>query len=273
MNKPVESSTATTERLEHVVEGVEEQPVYLSIIVPAYNEEKRLPATLEEIDAFLRTQPYTYEVIVVENGSTDRTTEVAEAFAAEHPYVRVLHSRKGKGAAVKTGMLNARGEYLFICDADLSMPIEEVTKFLPPALDDYDIAIGSREVPGARRYDEPFYRHLQGRVFNWIVRVLAVPGIQDTQCGFKCFRRDVALDVFPYQTTDGWSFDVEVLYIARARGYRLVEVPINWYYKENSRINPVKDALSMLWEVLKIRWNAWRGLYNRKGERRNEASK
>ncbi len=263
MNKIQEAETATTELRQDKVENQEEQPVYLSIIVPAYNEEKRLPATLEQIDAFLRTQPFTYEVIVVENGSTDRTTEVAEAFAATHPYVRVLHSRKGKGAAVKTGMLNARGEYLFICDADLSMPIEEVTKFLPPLLNSYDIAIGSREVPGAKRYDEPFYRHLEGRVFNWIVRLLAVPGIQDTQCGFKCFRREVALDVFPYQTMDGWSFDVEVLYIARARGYRLVEVPINWYYKENSRINPIKDALSMLWEVLKIRLNAWKGVYDK----------
>ncbi len=246
--------------------------VFLSIIIPAYNEEKRLPSTLESIDAFLQKQPYSYEVLVVENGSTDATTQVAEAFAATHPYVRVLHSRKGKGAAVKMGMLNARGEYLFICDADLSMPIEEITKFLPPVLDDYDIAIGSREVPGAQRYNEPFYRHLEGRVFNWIVRLLAVPGIQDTQCGFKCFRREVALDVFPYQTMDGWSFDVEVLYIARSRGYKLVEVPINWYYKENSRINPLKDAIDMLVEVIKIRINAWRGVYDRGAERKYPAS-
>lgn len=245
------------------MESQADPSVFLSIIVPAYNEEKRLPATLEQIDAFLQTQSFSYEVIVVENGSTDRTTEVAETFAATHPYVRVLHSRKGKGAAVKMGMLNARGEYLFICDADLSMPIEEITKFLPPVLNSYDIAIASREVPGARRYNEPFYRHLEGRVFNWIVRLLAVPDIQDTQCGFKCFRREVALDVFPYQTMDGWSFDVEILYIARARGYRLVEVPINWYYKENSRINPLKDAISMLWEVVKIRINAWKGVYDR----------
>ena len=238
--------------------------VFLSIIIPAYNEETRLPQTLEEIDRFLQQQSYTYEVIIVENGSTDRTTEVAESFARQHPYVRVLHSRKGKGAAVKTGILNARGEYLFICDADLSMPIEEVSKFLPPVLNSYDIAIASREVPGARRYDEPFYRHLEGRVFNWIVRVLAVPGIQDTQCGFKCFKREVALDIFPYQTMDGWSFDVEVLYIARKRGYRLVEVPINWYYKANSRINPIQDAIDMLVEVFKIRLNAWKGIYERK---------
>ena len=248
---------------EKVIQAAEER-VFLSIIVPAYNEEKRLPSTLEEIDAFLRTQPFSFEIIVVENGSTDRTTEVAESFAATRPYVRVLHSPKGKGAAVKMGMLHARGEYLFICDADLSMPIEEVTRFLPPALDGYDIAIGSREVPGARRYNEPFYRHLEGRIFNWIVRLLAVPGIQDTQCGFKCFRREVALDLFPYQTMNGWSFDVEILYIARQRGYRLVEVPINWYYKQNSRINPIKDAIDMFLEVIKIRLNGWRGVYEKR---------
>ncbi len=240
-----------------------DEPIFLSIIVPAYNEEKRLPGSLEAIDRFLQQQSYTYEVLIVENGSTDGTTDVAERFAEEHPYVRVLHSRKGKGAAVKVGVLSARGEHLFICDADLSMPIEEVNKFLPPVLDGYDIAIASREVPGARRYNEPFYRHLEGRVFNWIVRILAVPGIQDTQCGFKCFKRDVALEIFPYQTMDGWSFDVEVLYIARRRGCRLVEVPINWYYKANSRINPIKDALDMLVEVIKIRLNAWRGMYER----------
>ncbi len=241
-----------------------EEPIFLSIIIPAYNEEERLPQTLEEIDRFLRQQSYTYEVLIVENGSTDRTTEVAERFAATHSYVRVLHSRKGKGAAVKTGVLNARGEYRFICDADLSMPIEEVNKFLPPLLDDYDIAIASREVPGARRYNEPFYRHLEGRIFNFFVRLLAVPGIHDTQCGFKCFKREVALDIFSYQRMDGWSFDVEVLYIARKRGYRLVEVPINWYYKANSRINPIQDAINMFLEVLKIRINAWKGLYDKR---------
>jgi len=260
------TETHLTEPLSVSLQVKEENPTdesapFLSIIIPAYNEEHRLPETLTQIDAFLGQQPYTYEVLVVENGSTDRTTEVADAFARTHPYVRVLHSRQGKGIAVKTGMLSARGRYLFICDADLSMPIEEINKFLPPVLDGYDVAIASREIEGARRYGEPTYRHLQGRVFNWIVRLLAVPGIRDTQCGFKCFRREVALDIFPYQTMDGWSFDVEVLYIARQRGYRLVEVPINWYYRENSRINPIKDAVDMFLEVVKIRINAWRGVY------------
>jgi dolichyl-phosphate beta-glucosyltransferase len=158
-------------------------------------------------------------------------------------------------------MLAARGEYLFICDADLSMPIEEVAKFLPPQLEDYDVAIASREVEGARRYGEPAYRHLMGRVFNFLVRLLAVPGFQDTQCGFKCFRREVARDIFPYQTMDGWGFDVEVLFIARKRGYRIVEVPINWYYMANSRVKPIRDTLSMLGELLQVRLNDWQGMY------------
>jgi dolichyl-phosphate beta-glucosyltransferase len=207
-------------------------------------------------------------VVVVNNNSSDATPAIAEAFAAEHPdYARVLHEpRQGKGAAVKTGMLNGRGDYLFICDADLSMPIEEVNNFLPPTVDGYDVAIASREAPGARRIGEPEYRHLMGRVFNLIVRVFAVPGIQDTQCGFKVFRREVAHEVFPKQTIDGWGFDVEVLFIARKLGYRLIEVPITWYYKEQSRVKPIHDSINMFVEVLRVRMNGWRGLYGR-GER------
>ncbi|RME57524.1 MAG: glycosyltransferase family 2 protein [Caldilineae bacterium] len=238
------------------------------MVIPAYNEESRLPATLEKIGAFLRKQPYRSEVLVVENGSSDRTNEVALAYAAqvrpEDPFtVELLHSDKGKGAAVKTGMLVGQGDYLFICDADLSMPIEEVTKFLPPHLDGYDVAIASREIAGAVRYNEPVYRHIMGRVFNFIVRTLIVPGIEDTQCGFKCFTREAAQQIFPYLTISGWGFDPEVLYIARVRGLKLVEVPINWYYMEESRINPIRDTISMLREVLRVRRNGMRGLYTR----------
>ena len=152
------------------------------------------------------------------NSNRDATPRIAEAFASEHPYARVLTSRGGKSAAVRTGMLAGKGDYLFICDADLSMPIEEVNKFMPPVRDGYDVAIASREVPGSRRIGEPEYRHFMGRVFNFIVRVLAIPRIHDTQCGFKVFRRDVAEEVFRLQTIDGWAFDVEVLFIALKRG-------------------------------------------------------
>jgi dolichyl-phosphate beta-glucosyltransferase len=240
---------------------------FLSIIIPAHNEEHRLPGSLDKIVAFLGRQDYQAEVIVVENASQDNTAGVVKEFMVRYPFISLIEEkRRGKGLAVKRGILAGRGQYLFICDADLSMPIEEVAKFLPPQLQDYDVAIASREVEGARRYGEPAYRHLMGRVFNFLVRLLAVPGFQDTQCGFKCFRREVAHDIFPYQTMGGWGFDVEVLFIARKRGYRIVEVPINWYYSPSSRISPIKDTFSMLRELLKVRLNDWRGIYARMSE-------
>jgi dolichyl-phosphate beta-glucosyltransferase len=242
----------------------------LTIIIPAYNEERRLPPTLDKIAAFLRGQPYRSEVLVIENGSRDATSAVTEAFAAKHvrpedPFVvTLMHSSPGKGAAVRHGMLNGQGEYLFICDADLAMPIEEIAKFLPPTLPRgaYDIAIASREARGAVRIDEPVYRHVMGRVFNFLVRVLAVSGIQDTQCGFKMFTREAAQLAFPLQQLNGWSFDVEVLYIARRHHLRLIEIPIRWYYQSDSRVRPVQDTINMVRELLKIRSNGRRGLYD-----------
>ena len=143
------------------------------------------------------------------------------------------------------------------------MPIEEVAKFLPPQQepDGYDVAIASREIAGAVRHNEPFYRHLMGRVFNYVVRKLIIPGIEDTQCGFKMFTRDAAAQVFPHQTIDGWGFDPEILYISHIRGLLLVEVPINWYYMAESRVNPLVDTFTMVREVLRIRRNGLRGIY------------
>ncbi|MCX8025796.1 MAG: glycosyltransferase family 2 protein [Thermanaerothrix sp.] len=236
----------------------------LSIIIPAYNEEHRLPGTLQAIHDFLAGQPYTAEVLVVENGSTDATLAVAQAYAARLPYLRVFHEDiRGKGWAVRRGMLAAVGAYRFICDADLSMPINEVNRFLPPQLPpEVDIAIASREAPGARRYGEPEYRHLAGRVFNWMVRLLALPGLQDTQCGFKMFRAAVAEDLFRHQTITGWTFDVEVLFIARRRGYKIVEIPIPWYFNPESKVRLWRDARQMFLDLLTIRRNARRGLYD-----------
>jgi dolichyl-phosphate beta-glucosyltransferase len=236
----------------------------LSLVIPAYNEgdEDRLPESLRHITEFVASQSYAVEVIIVNNNSTDNTLAIAEEAAAEFPYIRVLtEMTQGKGAAVRTGMMAAEGEYLFICDADLSMPIEEVSKFLPPELSGYDIAIASREAPGSRRVDEPEMRHIMGRVFNFIVRVIAVRGLQDTQCGFKCFRRDVALELFPLQSIDGWAFDVELLFIAQQRGFNIIEVPITWYYKDHSKIKPMTDSVKMLVETIRIRLNGWRGRY------------
>lgn len=245
-----------------------EQP-FLSIIIPAYNEEKRLPPSLHKIAKFLRQQTYRAEVIVVENGSTDNTAQTVLDFIQQYIIpddnfeLILLKSAPGKGAAVKKGMLAGRGDYLFICDTDLAMPIEEITKFLPPVIDahSYPVAIASREAPGAVRYDEPFYRHLMGRVFNLLVRWMAVPEIQDTQCGFKCFNRKAAQLIFPLQKIPGWGFDVEVLYIALQHNLSLIEIPINWHYQDDSRIRPVQDTFNMVVELLKIRRYGRLGTY------------
>ena len=234
----------------------------LSIVIPAHNEETRLPPSLEKIDSFIRTQPFGIEVVVVENGSHDRTFEIASAYANQHSYLRVIQeTQRGKGRAVRTGMQAATGEYRFICDADLSMPIEQVLRFIPPAFSNPAVVIASREAKGAVRYGEPAYRHFIGRVFNTIVRVMALPGLQDTQCGFKCIRGDVAEKIFPLQTLEGMSFDVEVLFIARRMGYPILEAPIDWYFNADSRVRLVQDSLRMFTDLIAIRRNAARGLY------------
>jgi dolichyl-phosphate beta-glucosyltransferase len=238
---------------------------FLSLIIPALNEERRLPDTLEQVAAYLQSRPYDYEILVVENNSTDNTLAIAQAFAEEHPQVRVLHNaQRGKGRAVRQGMLEARGQYRFMCDADLSMPINELSKFLPPAMTGYDIVIASREAPESIRYDEPVYRHLGGRAINLIIRLLALPGLHDSQCGFKCFTAQAADDLFRIQTLNGWSFDIELLFVARRRGYRMIEVPIHWYYHSESKVHAVRDAVRMIGDIFTIRRNAMRGLYGGK---------
>lgn len=204
-------------------------------------------------------------MIVVENGSTDKTFEVAQKFADQHKNLRVIHNQeRGKGGAVQRGVLEAHGEYVFICDADLSMPVGEISKFLPPALKDFDIAIGSREAPGAVRYNEPYYRHLTGRVFNMLIRLMVLPDLQDTQCGFKCLRARVARDIFPFQTLTGWAFDVELLYIAHHHGYHILEIPIDWYFNADSKVRVLRDSWRMFIDLLVIRRNAMRGRYDHK---------
>jgi dolichyl-phosphate beta-glucosyltransferase len=238
---------------------------FLSVIIPAYNEEHRLPGALDKLLQFLKAQPYSSEVVVVENGSQDQTFQVARAYAQKYPALCVVQSaERGKGLAVRSGMLKAKGDYRFMCDVDFSMPVEEINRFLPPVLEDCDIAIASREAPGAKRYDEPAYRHLVGRVYNTLIRLLAVPGLQDTQCGFKCFRGPVAEDLFRRQTLPGWSFDVELIYIARRRGYRILEVPIPWFFNPESKIRVVQDSFRMGFDLLKIRLNGLRGVYDDK---------
>jgi glycosyltransferase involved in cell wall biosynthesis len=239
------------------------EPPFLSLVIPAHNEESRLPATLEQVFAFLTLQNYAAEVIVVENGSTDRTLEIAQSFANRHNQLKVIHTdERGKGLAVKQGMLAARGEFRFFADADFSMPVSEINRFLPPAMPDCDIVIASRETPGAVRYNEPFRRHLSGRIFNALIRLVVLPGLDDTQCGFKCFRARVAEEIFPHQTMPGWSFDVELLYIARRKGYRIREIGIPWYFNPETKVSLVRDSLRMASDLFAIRRNARRGLYD-----------
>ncbi|MBL8103696.1 MAG: glycosyltransferase family 2 protein [Anaerolineales bacterium] len=236
---------------------------FLSIVIPAHNEESRLPRTLGQILDFLQNQNYSFEVIVVENGSSDRTLELAYEFSSRHPNVKVYkEEQRGKGNAVRFGMLKANGDYRFICDADLSMPIEEIQNFIPPRLTDFDIAIGSREAPGAIRYNEPPYRHLGGRAINLVIRLLILPGLNDTQCGFKCFSAEAAQSVFSQQTLLGWSFDIENLYIARRKKLRIKEIPIRWYYDADSKVSAVRDALRMISDIFRIHHNAIRGKYD-----------
>ncbi len=243
--------------------------------MPAYNEERRLPQTLEQITAFLARQTYTSELIVVDDGSRDQTAQVAESFGAAHPDVRVIRNdHRGKGYAVRAGVLAARGNIVLFSDADLSTPIEEIAEMLPWFERGYGVVIGSREGNGAKRIKEPFYRHLMGRVFNGIVRLLTVRGINDTQCGFKAFRDEVARDVFSRmrlygadakKITDAMvtGFDVEVLFIAQKSGVRIKEVPVEWRYGSETKVNPLKDSWRNFRDVVMVRWNDLRGRYSR----------
>ncbi len=269
------SSTITEDQALSTISSTNAQDrPFLTIVIPAYNEARRLPATLERILAYLDQQDYQAQIIVVDDGSTDGTAAVARAYDEHHRRIQVIENpHRGKGATVRTGMLAAEGSIVLFSDADLSTPIEELERLLPWFDQGYDVVIGSREGAGARRYDEPFYRHLMGRVFNALVRILTVQGIQDTQCGFKAFRREVAHDLFTRMrlyTDNGLSvsepmvtaFDVEILYLAQRLGYRIREVPVEWHYSNETKVNPLKDSWRNLRDVLTVRWNALRGAYN-----------
>ncbi len=238
------------------------QQPFLSIIIPAYNEESRLPETLSQVAEFIASQPYETEVLIVNNNSTDRTEEIIQDYSSRVPQMKGLFEpQPGKGAAVRCGMLQARGDYAFMCDADLSMPIAEVNRFLPPILEGYDLAIASREAEEAVRFNEPLIRHLGGRLMNWLIQLTILPGLEDTQCGFKCFSQSAAKDLFNHQTLVGWSFDIELLFIARIRGYSIREVAIPWYFHQESKIHALRDALKILQDIRVILRNSSRGIY------------
>lgn len=226
----------------------------LSIVIPAFNEARRIGATLEQLTAFLSHQTWDWEIRVVDDGSVDETATIVETAArANTRIVLQREPHRGKGGAVKAGLLSSRADFRFLCDADLSMPPVELSRFLPPVLQSADIAIASREGRGATRVGEPWRRHFVGRLFNYAIRWLVLPGIADTQCGFKMFTAASVDAVFPHVTLDGWAFDVEALSIARAKGLRIIEVPIEWHYRAESRLSVLRDGPRMLRDLFRIR--------------------
>lgn len=221
----------------------------LSVIIPAWQEAKRMPKTIDGVERLRAALPYPIEVILVDDGSTDGTADLAAA--AGMKVLRRPH--KGKGAAVRSGMLAANGMYRMIADADWSMRPEQALLMLPPVLTGHDIAIASRELPDSIRKGEPHWRHFIGRTYNNLVQQILLPGLLDTQCGFKVFRAEAARAIFSRCHEDGWAFDVEVLALAREYGLRVVEVPIDWTHDRDSRVRPFLDAPGMLAALFRIR--------------------
>jgi dolichyl-phosphate beta-glucosyltransferase len=231
----------------------------LSIVIPAYNEALRLGPTLQRVVSYLRQQGGLYEVLVVDDGSTDATAEVALGFIDGG--VRLLRQEvnRGKGAVIRIGVLASRGREVLLMDADLSTPIEEIEK-LRPHLAAAPLVLGSRAVQGSDvTQHQPFYREWMGRTFNLIIRLLGVRGLRDTQCGFKLLDGDVARRLFSELTIERFAYDVELVLLARRHGYRVIEVGVRWADSPSSRVNPLSDSFRMFWDVLVLRWRAGRG--------------
>ena len=238
----------------------------LSVIVPAYNEEQRLPPTLERLHAYLSTQPLHYEIVVVDDGSKDNTCGVVEQAMERIPYLRLVRQlpNAGKGAAVRRGMLAARGQLRVMCDADCSMPPEQLPRLLAPiAAGRTEISIGSRYAEGAKTdVKQPLYRVLWSRLANKVIQRSLVPGVRDTQCGFKAFTAEAARDLFSRGQINGWAFDLEILALARKRGFAIEEVGVEWMDDNRSRINPLKDMYKVVREAITIKRNLRSGVYN-----------
>jgi len=247
---------------------------YLSVVIPTYNEEAGIRQSLARVFAFLEGKDYPFEVLVVDDGSKDKTTAVAEEFFGKRPELQLIKNpHKGKGFAVRTGVLAAKGNFVLFSDADLSTPIEDVDRFLMWLRDhDFSVAIASREGFGSKRVDEPWSRHFLGRGFNFLVQLLVLSGINDTQCGFKLFTKKAAADIFSRLYIYGervgeikhaymGAFDVEVLFLAKKLGYEIKEVPVTWQYAETQRLNPVLDSWRMFLDILRVRISDLRGVY------------
>jgi dolichyl-phosphate beta-glucosyltransferase len=231
----------------------------LSIVIPCYNEEQRLPRTIEQVERYLAGKGVSYELILVDDGSSDGTRKIMDAAAERNPAVRLeaLPQNRGKGRALAEGVAVARGTEILVTDADLSTPIEEIDKLRTELGKGAGVAIGSRALKGSRvEVSQPIYRVLMGKAFNLLVQAVLLPGIWDTQCGFKLFRADVAHDAFAALTTDGFGYDPEVLYRAKKRGVRIAEVPVVWRNSAPTKVSPIKSSVDMFRHVVRIRFRA-----------------
>lgn len=240
--------------------------MFLSVIIPAYNEEKRLPKTLEEVHTYLSNQPYEWEILVVVDGVSDRTADIVREFQAKIKNLRLLEYKEnhGKGWGVKEGMLNSRGEYRIFMDADNSTTVDHLEKMMPYFKEGYDMVIGSRDMQGAViAVPQTWVRRRLGDIFNLIVQIMGgLWGMWDTQCGFKGFSAQAAQNIFSKTTIDRWAFDVEVLVIAKKLGYKIKQVPVTWINDPESKVR-LKGMIKMLLEVAKIRWNMVRNKYKK----------
>jgi glycosyltransferase involved in cell wall biosynthesis len=236
-----------------------------SIVIPAYNESARICATLEKILAFVRSARWSAEIIVVNDGSTDRTSAIVQEYAAQHPNLRLLENpgNRGKGYSVRNGMLHATGDILLFSDADLSSPIEESAKLLAALDQGADVAIGSRWLRTELQVQpQPLHRRIFGRAFNLALRLVLGLRYKDTQCGFKAFTRRAAQVIFPLQHIERWGFDPEILFLANRFGFRVEEVPVQWAHREGTHISPLRDGLRMGSEMLRVRWYSLTGKYD-----------
>ena len=269
------------------VESIKRSGPKYSIVIPAYNESARLPATLASVVNCIQARGWDAEIIVVNDGSTDATADVVREFANKTPVIRTIQEllteavpagpeelrmvelrlldnlrNRGKGYSVRAGMLAARGEVVLFTDADLSAPIEEAERLFDAIRQGADIAIGSRWLESGRQTQrQPIYRQFFGRCFNWITRTVMGLPFKDTQCGFKAFRRSAARALFSLQRIEGWGFDPEILFLAGRLGFKVAEVPVVWAHDEGTRIHPLADGSKMLLEILRIRWYALAGKY------------
>lgn len=230
----------------------------ISVVIPAYNEEKRLPATLEKIIRYLETSSHNFEIIVVDDGSSDNTRKIVTEYMNRCRGLVLLCNPKknGKGSSVRAGILAAKGKYIFFSDADLSTPIEEIEKLLFYLRNGYQVVFGSRALSGSQIIiREAWYRDKMGKIFGFLMRHAVLPGIRDSQCGFKGFHKDIISSLFNIQRINGFAFDVEILFIARKLGLSMKEVPVRWLDSPKSKVNPILDSPKMLFDLIKIHWN------------------